>query len=62
MLIEPEFYAPILPMALINGAEGIGTGWSTFVPSFNPLDLAMNIKRKLMGDEMLVLVPWVKGF
>lgn len=24
--IEPEFYIPIVPMVLINGAEGIGTG------------------------------------
>lgn len=25
-IIEPEFYMPIVPMVLINGAEGIGTG------------------------------------
>lgn len=24
--IEPEFYMPVVPMVLINGAEGIGTG------------------------------------
>ena len=29
--IEPEWYCPILPMVLVNGAEGIGTGWSTKV-------------------------------
>ena len=27
--IEPDYYAPIIPMILVNGAEGIGTGWST---------------------------------
>ena len=32
-LIEPEFY---ISMVLVNGAEGIGTGWSTLIPSFNP--------------------------
>lgn len=26
--IEPEWYMPVLPMVLINGAEGIGTGES----------------------------------
>jgi len=25
-LIEPEYYLPIIPMVLVNGAEGIGTG------------------------------------
>lgn len=30
--IEPEYYLPIIPMTLVNGAEGIGTGWSTSVP------------------------------
>lgn len=30
--VEPRYYLPIIPMVLINGAEGIGTGWSTFVP------------------------------
>lgn len=37
--IEPEWYIPILPMVLVNGGEGIGTGWSTFIPNYNPLDL-----------------------
>ena len=31
-MIEPEYYLPIIPMSLINGAEGIGTGWSTSIP------------------------------
>jgi DNA topoisomerase-2 len=30
--IEPEHYLPIVPLVLINGAEGIGTGWSTNIP------------------------------
>lgn len=24
--IEPEWYIPVIPMVLVNGAEGIGTG------------------------------------
>ena len=27
--VEPKFYAPIIPMALVNGSVGIGTGWAT---------------------------------
>lgn len=37
-------YIPIVPMVLINGAEGIGTGWSTSVPNYNPRDVVGNIK------------------
>lgn len=38
-LVEPEYYIPILPMVLINGALGIGTGFSTNVPCFNPSEI-----------------------
>ncbi len=34
--IEPEWYIPILPMVLVNGADGIGTGWMTKIPNYNP--------------------------
>lgn len=37
-------YMPILPTVLVNGAEGIGTGWSTYVPNYNPKDIAENLK------------------
>jgi DNA gyrase/topoisomerase IV subunit B len=37
--IEPEFYIPIIPMILVNGGLGIGTGFSTNVPSHNPNDI-----------------------
>lgn len=37
--IEPEFYIPIIPMLLINGALGIGTGFATNVPQYNPEDI-----------------------
>jgi len=39
MPVEPDWYAPILPMLLVNGSRGIGTGYSTFIPQFNPHDL-----------------------
>jgi hypothetical protein len=34
-MVEPEHYCPIVPMVLINGAEGIGTGWAVKIPNFN---------------------------
>ncbi|XP_052623720.1 DNA topoisomerase 2-like [Lactuca sativa] len=27
--IEPTWYLPIIPMVLVNGSEGIRTGWNT---------------------------------
>jgi DNA topoisomerase-2 len=39
MPVEPDWYAPILPMLLVNGSRGIGTGYSTFIPQFNPAEL-----------------------
>ena len=37
--IEPEFYVPIIPMILVNGGIGIGTGYSTNIPQYNPNDI-----------------------
>jgi DNA topoisomerase-2 len=60
--IEPDFYMPTLPMVLVNGTEGIGTGFSCYVPPFNPDDIKENIKRILSGDEIVPMRPWFRGF
>lgn len=59
--IEPTFYEPIIPPVLINGTEGIGTGYSTTIPPFNPLTVVKNIKRLLKGEELAVMYPWFHG-
>jgi DNA topoisomerase-2 len=60
--IEPEWFLPILPMVLINGTEGIGTGYSTFIPSHNPLYIVANIKRLLKGEAPVEMVPYFRGY
>lgn len=60
--IEPEYYVPIIPMILVNGSEGIGTGWSTKIPNYDPREIVANIKRLLDGNEPLLMVPWFKNF
>ncbi|KAI1292341.1 DNA topoisomerase 2-beta [Halotydeus destructor] len=60
--IEPEYYVPIIPMVLVNGAEGIGTGWSTKIPNYSPRELAENLRRMIRGDEPRTMKPWFKGF
>ena len=49
--IEPMSYAPIIPMILVNGASGIGTGYSTNIPCFNPVDVIQNIKLLLDNQK-----------
>merc|ERR1719506_2280368 len=60
--IEPKWYCPILPQVLVNGADGIGVGWSTYVANYNPRDLIKNIQRMLRGLPMEDMNPWFKGF
>ena len=69
--VEPEWYAPVLPMLLVNGCRGIGTGYSTFVPCYNPAVLKDALHAWLLagGDtadmsklESCNLVPWYRGF
>ena len=60
--VEPDFFLPTLPLVLINGAEGIGTGYSTFVPCYNPSDIIRNIKCVLNNEEQPEMVPWYKNF
>ena len=62
--IEPEHYCGIIPMLLVNGTEGIGTGFSTTVPSYNPIELINFTIDKLTNtnDAKLTINPWYRGF
>ena len=54
--IEPEWYCPVIPMVLVNGAEGIGTGYSTSVPNYDPKTIVSNLKRMINGMEPVEMV------
>jgi DNA topoisomerase II len=62
--VEPRFYVPILPLALVNGALGIGTGFSTNVPCYDPLELVKCIRALLSDDNATLpdLEPYYRGF
>ena len=62
MKVEPKWYVPIIPMILVNGTEGIGTGFSTKVPSHNPLDLVENLIRLMDNKKLKEMKPWYRGF
>lgn len=58
-------YMPVVPIVLINGADGIGTGWSTSIPNYSPEDIVENLRLRMNGsskDDMKPMKPWFKGF
>jgi DNA topoisomerase-2 len=63
--VEPEWYAPVLPMLLVNGARGIGTGYSTNIPPCDPKVLKKMLIAKIQAGhplESTKLVPYYEGF
>lgn len=59
---EPELMLPIIPLFLVNGCNGIATGYSTYIPNYNPLDLCNWIKRRINNLLYPPLMPWYRGF
>ena len=64
-MVEPIYYAPIVPVILINGSKGIGTGFSTDIMSYNPLQIIDYLNNKLKGisnDGVDDFMPYYEGF
>jgi len=51
MLIEPEYYVPIIPFVLVNGQTGIGTGFSTSIPSYDPQQIVNYLREKIIREQ-----------
>ena len=62
--VEPEYYVPILPVVLMNGSSGIGTGFSSSIPPYDPLDLLKYIRAKIENVDPITIefVPYYEGF
>jgi DNA topoisomerase-2 len=62
--VEPLFYAPIIPMVLVNGSKGIGTGFSTEILCYNPLEIIAYLKNKLTesSNTHFDFMPYYEGF
>ncbi len=64
--VEPETYLPVVPLILINGALGIGTGFSTHILPYNPVDIVGALRYRLSGGlpdlSKLEMTPWWFGF
>ena len=63
-IVEPEYYVPILPFCLVNGVTGIGTGFSTDIPSYNPIQIVHYLRNKLQGlpPTAETFTPYYEGF
>ena len=65
--VEPEYYVPIIPFALINGISGIGTGFSCNIPSYNPQTVLEYLKSRLTvggssSSSSIEFIPFYEGF
>jgi DNA topoisomerase-2 len=62
--VEPIYYAPIIPMILVNGSKGIGTGFSTDIMCYNPLQIIEYLENKLQDIEPtnIDFIPYYEGF
>lgn len=61
-VIEPEWYVPVIPSVLVNGCEGIGTGYSTYIPPHDIRDIISNIVRVLDEEQPVQMKPYFKNF
>ena len=62
VLVEPKYYVPIIPMVLVNGMNGIGTGFSTSIPKYDIRDVTNNILNKLKGGMYSKIHPRYNNF
>ena len=65
--VEPIYYVPIIPMVLVNGTKGIGTGFSTDIMCYNPIQIISYLEAKLNNVcesdlKALVIEPYYQGF
>jgi DNA topoisomerase-2 len=61
--VEPIYYAPIIPMVLVNGSKGIGTGFSTDIMCYNPLQIIEYLQNKLRYiEDDIDFLPYYEGF
>lgn len=63
-IVEPEYYWPVICTLLTNGTSGIGTGYSTDIPCYNPKQVIEITKELIKNEEYEIpeMKPWYKGF
>lgn len=59
---EPVSFLPIIPMGLINGCLGVGSGHSTFIPSCSPVEVSEWLLARISGSKLPDILPWYRNF
>lgn len=62
--VEPQFFCPLIPLVLVNGSFGIATGWSSFVPNHDPLEVIARSRLHAQEQDAPTshLLPWYRGY
>lgn len=61
-MIEPKRLFPLVPLALVNGAEGISTGWSSSIPSYRLKDIVSCVIEYLQFGKVKQILPYYEGY
>ena len=61
-VMEPVGLLPKLPIMLLNGAEGIGTGFSSVIPSFNHADIAKSMISFVETGKIKKIKPYFRYY
>lgn len=60
--LEPKFFLPIVPMFLINGMNGIGTGYATETPCHEVKSVLDALRSLLRGEDPVAIKPYWNGY
>lgn len=65
-LVEPHFLLPTIPLILVNGSSGVGTGFKQEILPRNPKEIICIVQDILRGHgdkhEGKKITPWYRGF
>lgn len=61
-VMEPAGLFPKLPIMLLNGAEGIGTGFSSVIPSFGHKEIVDSMINVIQKGKPKKLWPYVRNY
>lgn len=65
--VEPVHFWPVVPVDMLNGCQGVGTGYKTDIPPFHPLQVADVFLARIRGDDdwrdlAYAMLPWYDNF